>query len=356
MTTVLLDATALGGASGQRGIGTYLRNVLRALPSIDGLDVHALTTDPSTLPLGVHPVGVSRIAPGRWSLLEHDVRLPRDFRRRPADVRHAAGLGPPRAAAPPVVVTLFDVIPLVVHDPALEAVRRRWQRLAPRYREAAAIVAISHHTAARGIEVLGLDPARVHVAHLAAEARFAPAAGPRDAALLVVGEFEHRKGFPAACAVVAAVAARGHPHRLRLAGRVAPWVVDEVRAVIGSSARPDRVDVLGFVDDIAAEYQSTSVFLGVSRAEGFGLPALEAMACATPVVAFDNTATTEVVGDGGILVRDGDVAAMTDAVCALLDDPQAWQAASARAVQRAASFSWDRCAAVHAEVYRSVAR
>jgi alpha-1,3-rhamnosyl/mannosyltransferase len=80
------------------------------------------------------------------------------------------------------------------------------------------------------------------------------------------------------------------------------------------------------------------------RAEGFGLPALEGMACGVPVVAFDNTSLPEVVGDGGVLVPDGDVSAMADAVSSLLVDEALRSALVARGIRRASMFDWARCA------------
>jgi glycosyltransferase involved in cell wall biosynthesis len=93
-----------------------------------------------------------------------------------------------------------------------------------------------------------------------------------------------------------------------------------------------------------------------SRAEGFGLPAVEAMACGTPVIAFANSSLVEVVGEGGILVDDGSVAAVVDAARSLIDDPGAWIDWADRARRRGAAFSWDRTVAQHAEIFRAVAQ
>ena len=77
-----------------------------------------------------------------------------------------------------------------------------------------------------------------------------------------------------------------------------------------------------------------------SHYEGFGLTALEAMACGTPVVASDRTALPEVVGDAGLLVDPDDAEAMAAGIERAMDD-----AAPARAgPARAARFSWERAA------------
>src|SRR5947209_14635956 len=84
------------------------------------------------------------------------------------------------------------------------------------------------------------------------------------------------------------------------------WMRGRVDEVLARATRPDRVEVLGFVDDLVDLYRGASALVFTSRAEGFGLPIVEAMACGTPVVAFDNTSIPEVAGDAGVLVPDGE--------------------------------------------------
>jgi alpha-1,3-rhamnosyl/mannosyltransferase len=89
--------------------------------------------------------------------------------------------------------------------------------------------------------------------------------------------------------------------------------------------------------------------------EGFGLPALEAMACGLPVVASRAASIPEVVGEAGLLVDPLDVRAWRDALSAVLTSPA--RAASMRlaGVTRAATFTWRRTAIATLEVYRGVA-
>ncbi len=87
--------------------------------------------------------------------------------------------------------------------------------------------------------------------------------------------------------------------------------------------------------------------------EPFGLVMTEAMACGTPVVAFANSALPEVIGDGGILVGDGDIEAMAAAVARLLPDASARRETVERGLARAAQFRWEETVRAHAEVLRS---
>lgn len=357
-TDVVIDATTLGTAGGYRGIGSYVRNLLQALPAEPSVDVRAIATPDVRLPAGIARLPVRRLAPGRFRSLEHDLRLPRDLRRSGPEVIHSPSSEPPPRWPAPLVQTLFDVIPLRSDDPDLAQERRRWRAMAPRYRRAGAVIAISRHAADEGIAALGLDPRRVTVAHLGVSEDFRPAEIAGAIAppyILLVSEYSRRKGYEAAFAVISAIADAGYPHRLRVAGRIAPHIATKVSAVVASAARPDRIDLLGFVDDIVAEYQGAQAVLVASSAEGFGLPALEAMACGTPVIAFANTSTSEVVDDAGVLVADGDVAQMVKETKRVLDDGGWRMELVGRGLERAQAFTWERCASVHAEVYRSVA-
>jgi glycosyltransferase involved in cell wall biosynthesis len=248
---------------------------------------------------------------------------------------------------------------LVYPDPGLAAERRRWRVVGRRYRKATRVIAVSRYTADEAIRLLDLDPARIIVSHHGVDPAFTPDDTPPDddpPYLLMVGEYSLRKGYREAFEVIAALADRGYPHRLKVGGRIAPWVAPVVTGAVDRAPRPDRIDVLGFVDNLPDAYRRADLFLSPSRYEGFGLPALEAMACGAPVVAFGNSAIPEVVGDGGLLVPDGDVPAMVDAVRSLLDDRSRREDVRWRGLERARQFSWARSAAVHADIYRSAAR
>ena len=342
---VALDARALTDASAYRGIGTYVRNLVAALA--DRPDV-ALTP---VLPR-------RRLAPPRWATLEHHLRLPGELARTPADVNHSPALDPPRRSTRPWVQTIPDLLPLVRDDPALSVERRRWRRWAPRVRTAAAVVTFSRHGADQAVHHLGIDPTRIHVIPLAAGPEFRPGDAPAPSPyVLYVGEYGPHKGFGQAAAVAAALASAHLRHEVWVAGRVVDANRAAVEAALGSAGREARarIHVLGWVPDLVPVYQGAAALIVTSRHEGFGLPALEAMACGVPVVAFANSATTEVVGAAGALAPDGDVDALAAELFGVLGSESRRAELVDAGLARAAEFSWRRTADAHAELYRSVA-
>ncbi len=151
----------------------------------------------------------------------------------------------------------------------------------------------------------------------------------------------------------------------RLPRHVTLTLVDENQP--GNAARvrarelgcADRVEIVGRVSTAALVglYRRAALVAVPSRYEGFGLPAVEAMACGTPVVASDAGALPEVLGvaAGGILVEPDDPEALAKAIARLLDLPEARMAMGRRARARVeAAFAWPRVAEATARVYDEV--
>lgn len=356
-TKVWLDATQLSGQSAWSGIGTYVKELLEALAPSSDMDIVAMCTPDADLPAGVERRPVTRLVrEGRLSVMEHESRRTLELMRRGGAVFHNPNPHPPAVCRGPWVQTLHDVIPLVYDDPALTAVKKRFERFGPRYRRADRVIAVSGHAADEATRLWGLDPRRIEVIPHGVSPGFAPSgAGPADPPYLsVVAEYSRRKGFDLAFEVIGELAAAGYPHRLVVAGRVQQWLQAEFEDLLAAAPGRDRIEVRGFVDDLPSVYQGATVHLVTSRYEGFGFPALEAMACGVPVVSFANSSLSEVVGDGGILVPDGDVRAMVTAVRSLLDDPRRRAEVAEAGLKRASEFTWAASAAAHAEVYRAV--
>jgi glycosyltransferase involved in cell wall biosynthesis len=108
-------------------------------------------------------------------------------------------------------------------------------------------------------------------------------------------------------------------------------------------------------EDLAVVYREAYGFLFPSRAEGFGLDPLEAMACGTPVVCSNATSLPEAVGDAGTLVPPNDVDAWVEAIKRVCTDHQLRLRCIEEGLDRAKQFRWNKTGARVAEIIKMVA-
>jgi glycosyltransferase involved in cell wall biosynthesis len=136
------------------------------------------------------------------------------------------------------------------------------------------------------------------------------------------------------------------------------WLFDAIFAEVGRLGLEERVKFTGFVDDadLPALYSAATIFAYLSLYEGFGLPALEAMACGTPFIGSNVSSIPEVVGEAGLLVNPVDVDAIAAGLIGLLKDASARDAFMRDGLQRSAHFTWDAAAKQLLSIYNEMAR
>ncbi len=112
-----------------------------------------------------------------------------------------------------------------------------------------------------------------------------------------------------------------------------------------------------FIDskDLAVLYSNAVCFFFMSLYEGFGLPALEAMQCGTPLVVSNTTSLPEVVGDAALTINPTDVDALCSAMLLMYGSTDLRNDYAAASLQRAKQFSWSRCADEYAAIFKEIA-
>jgi glycosyltransferase involved in cell wall biosynthesis len=182
-----------------------------------------------------------------------------------------------------------------------------------------------------------------------------PALPRSESEILCVGRAsDPNKGIRA---LIAALARLASPVRLTLVD--AGSTGNDARKWARSLGCADRLEITGRIptEDLVNLYRRAALVVVPSRYEGFGLPAVEAMACGTPVVATSAGALPEVMrlGGGGIVVPRDDPEALAKAIAELLGQPELRREMGTRARPRIeAHFSWPRVAERIADIYREV--
>lgn len=213
-----------------------------------------------------------------------------------------------------------------------------------------------------------IDPKKITTTYLAADSRFQPMDRTvlqhpmahlglaEKQYVLCVGTLEPRKNLSTLFAAYA-----GLPEALRaryplVVAGMKGWHSEQLMSDAQSLIARGELRLLGYVPDdmMPALYAGAAAFCYPSRYEGFGLPALEAMAAGVPVVTGNLTSLPEVVGDAGLMIHPDDILGMRDALRSLLQEPDLAAQLSKAGQARAAQFSWDRCAKETAAVYAQV--
>ena len=226
-----------------------------------------------------------------------------------------------------------------------------------------AVATDSEHARGALVRYLGLRPERVPVVPLGVSARFGPVpAEPARAVaarygldgpyVLYVGAYQARKNILGLIEAFERVRSARPELRLALAGP-SPWAypaLGERIERLGSEA----VRALGYVaePDLPSLYSAASVYVLPSFYEGFGIPVLEAMACATPVVCSTASSLPEVAGDAALLVDPHDHAAIAEAILRAVSDRDLADDLRRRGLARAGGFTWERTAGEYAALYR----
>jgi glycosyltransferase involved in cell wall biosynthesis len=130
----------------------------------------------------------------------------------------------------------------------------------------------------------------------------------------------------------------------------------ELKVKITNLKLEERVTFTGFVpdEDLAHLYNAASLLIFPSLDEGFGLPAIEAMSCGTPVVASNCGSLPEIVGDAGMYFDPRDPHAIAQSINKLLADPTRLKEMSERGLERSLRFRWQSAAEETLAVFREL--
>lgn len=338
-----------------RGFGRVTRSLAEALLRLLPHEIVLFVPHGHSLPQPWYPLAARIVAlhrPRRGAFLFDGPAWRMTLARTPVEVLHLPTWTVPARIPVPVVATFYDATPFRFPSPPEPWRRHRARQAIRSLTRAGAVHAISDYARSELLATVHIPPERTFVAHLGVGGEFtAVRPSPPPEHLLFVGGSDPHKNLGLVLAALSSPDAARLPP-LAVVGAAA----GDRRLAAGRLL--GRVRTIAEADDreLASLYRRALAVLIPSRNEGFGLPALEAMACGCAVLAARVGALPEVCGDAALLLDPDDPVAWRAAMLALLDEPARRNALLEAGLARARTFTWERTARELAGVYRALAR
>lgn len=362
-----INAHLLAAEAGYRraGIHQYIAQVLRHLPTTD-LRYTVYTQfggdflqRPNVTAVATRWPTASRLARIAWEQTAWPWRLRQDE----VDLVHGMAFATPLLSKRPSVVTVYDLS--FMHYPhTFPAMQRRYLTWMTRLacQRARRIITISDSSRQDVHRFFGVPLARIDVVLPGVDSVYQPLAAADVAAfrheqgldgriILHVGTLQPRKNIPV---LIDAVAQLNDPTvKLVLVGGKG-WLYDEIFARVTALGLQQQVLFTGYVPDEALPlwYNAADLFVLPSLYEGFGMPAVEAMACGTPVIVADSSSLPEAVGTAGLRFAPQSASALAECIGSVLFNSAMSAKMRRLGVQQAQHFSWEHAARETAVVYQ----
>ncbi len=358
----------------QTGIVTYTTNLVREISLRDDESEYILYLDTFKDPEvgdqnvvtkeNIRPQIIS--GPGvLWKQLSLPVHLMSDG----VDLFHSPTSTIPIVRPAKTVVTFCDLFHEANPQWTPEKIKKRLSKL---YRFAArnsdSIIAISESTKKDLVKFYGVDPEKITVIYPGKDEFFKPVEeekdlqaikirfGVEDGFMLHVGALSEWRNVPRLVEAFSSLGSKhGIKHKLVLVGRQF-WGFD-LAQVLNKYRLQDAVINLPYVskEDLRLLYNAADVLIFPSLYEGFGIPAIEAMACGTPVVSSTKAALPEAVGDAAVLIDPYSTDSIANGVMRILEDQELKDDLVKRGFAQAKRFSWKKMAAETVEAYSQIA-
>lgn len=350
------------------GITNYIRHLLPALAALDPDTDYRVLRHRKDRTRGEAGPNLRRVTV--WTPCHH--RLERwvlgvEMAPWRLDLLHSPDFIPPAFGARHFVITVHD-LNFLYYPQFLTADSRRYynDQIAWAVAHADHILAVSEATRADLIRLLGVPPEKVTTVYEGVSPAFRSLPpdetrntlsryGLTPGYLLFVGTLEPRKNLPGLLTAYRILLDRGETRAPLVVVGGKGWLYEEIYRRVAALRLENTVRFIHDVpdEDLPAFYNGAALLVMPSFYEGFGLPALEAQACGTPVVISDRGSLPEVAGAAAVTVNPDDPEDIAAGMARVLGDPSLQATLRAAGPAHAARFTWEQTARGVLTVYRN---
>jgi glycosyltransferase involved in cell wall biosynthesis len=360
------------------GVGYYVTNLIKNLQKIDKENNYCLISNNGEYANTFH--SQSNFENHRTCIsnenhlvgdLWESFYLPRLLERKKVSVFHGpAFMVPLIRRNMGTVVTIHDIVSFIMPDtiPMKYAFYMR-NLIKLVSRKADRIISVSQSTKNDLVKWLDVPDEKITVVHQAVSNSFRPATNGDGGAqmrrrfgingryMLFVGNLEPRKNLINLMEAFALARDRlGGPVQLVICGKKG-WLYSGILKTCERIKRGNDIVITDYVNenDLLGLYQNAEMFVFPTRYEGFGMPALEAMACGTPVITSNTSSMPEITGSAAILISPSSVEEISEAMIKVANSDSLRKELREKGLKQAKLFSWTNTARETLDVYRSLA-
>lgn len=355
------------------GIGTYTYQLINNFNQIDFLNHYrVLIPENSSLDLNLNENFI--ISPSSTNK-EKDfwkyIKTPNKINNYDFDIYHIPqnGIGLSRFTYCPSTITLHDIIPLKMPETVSDVFLKIFNEELPKILNTAdGIITVSEFSKEDICNTLNYPKEKVFVTHLAAEDIYKPLNkdyskkylkekyGINNDFILYVGGFSPRKNILGLIEAFSLIKDKvKSPLTLVIVGKYGISYEIYKKRTIDLNIE-NSVIFPGFIEieDMPVFYSASSMFVYPSFYEGFGLPPLEAMACATPVISSSLTSVPEVSGDAAVLINPSNITNIAQSILRIIEDKDFALDLIYKGLKHSAKFNWKKTSYSTLEAYEKI--
>lgn len=269
----------------------------------------------------------------------------------------------------PSVITVHDLSWIrYPHTHPKERVAEMNRYFQPGLERASLILTDSEFVKQELMDLFGTPANRIKPVPLGAEGVFHPRSKEATSAvlsrlglghgqyLLAVGTLEPRKNLGLALQAYRSLPTAMRQHIPLVLVGMKGWLTSALEREMAPLVTAGQIRVLGYLprEDLATVIAGALCLIYPSIYEGFGLPPLEAMASAVPVISSNVSSLPEVVGDSGVLIDPHNAQALAQAMTQMIEDPEFRNRLAQKSLERSRLFSWNRCVEQTIAAYHQV--